>query len=182
MSRYKIGQKVDGITTEGTVKLKVLGFHNDGVIVEVREAFFRGDVEHQKGEVFVADQFNLIESDPNDEGWGPWKDRQRGHVLDDVDGVTISGQGDDELDIAFFKGADDRKPVIQIDGQGDFRINVNDAPVYDRHTDTESVLNLAALALYRQMAGMPHMHSFNARELRDALIDAGFTPDAGRVE
>lgn len=174
MSNFKVGQYVDGITTEGNVKLKVLGFHNDGAIVQVVETFMRGDVEHQQGDVFVADQFNLIESDPN-EGWGFWKDRQHGHVLDDVDGATISGPNGDELDIAFYKGAGDAKPVIQIDGQGDFRINVNDCPVYDRHTDSESRMNIAALAHYKHLAGQPGEYFFDLAELREELVQHGFT-------
>ena len=70
--RYKVGQRVDGIITDGAVKLKVLGFHNckdyslqRGVIVKVLETHG----EHRKGDVFVTDQINLVESDPRPLVW-----------------------------------------------------------------------------------------------------------------
>ena len=38
---------------------------------------------------------------------------------------------DPPLDVTFYHGAQDGVPVIQIDGGGRFRINVNDAPIWD---------------------------------------------------
>ncbi len=37
-----------------------------------------------------------------------------------------------ELEVVFFHGAEDGKPVIQIDGSMDFRINVNDGTIWDQ--------------------------------------------------
>ena len=44
---------------------------------------------------------------------------------------------DDGLEITFYHGQMDGKPVIQIDGSADFRVNVNDCPVWDQHTDQD---------------------------------------------
>ena len=44
---------------------------------------------------------------------------------------------EDNLEITFFHGQMDGKPVIQIDGQADFRINVNDCPVWDQSTEVD---------------------------------------------
>lgn len=63
MSRYTVGQRVHGITTEGDVSLKVRGFHKDGVIVEVLRTVELCEVDYVKGEVFVMDSINLIEDE-----------------------------------------------------------------------------------------------------------------------
>lgn len=42
---------------------------------------------------------------------------------------------DSGLQVMFYHGRDDGKPVIQIDGSADFRINVNDCPVWDQSTE-----------------------------------------------
>lgn len=47
-----------------------------------------------------------------------------------TEGFTALG-----LEITFYHGRDDGKPVIQIDGSADFRINVNDCPVWDQSTE-----------------------------------------------
>lgn len=39
------------------------------------------------------------------------------------------------LEITFYHGQMDGKPVIQIDGTADFRININDCPVWDQSTE-----------------------------------------------
>lgn len=39
---------------------------------------------------------------------------------------------DDGLTVTFYHGRDDGKPVVQIDGEADFRINVNDCPIWDQ--------------------------------------------------
>lgn len=44
---------------------------------------------------------------------------------------------EDNLEITFYHGQMDGKPVIQIDGSADFRINVNDCPIWDQHTDQD---------------------------------------------
>lgn len=43
----------------------------------------------------------------------------------------------DGLVLTFYHGQMDGKPVIQIDGEADFRINVNDCPIWDQHTDQD---------------------------------------------
>ena len=111
---------------------------------------------------------------------GTWQADPNGLAEGDGQFSYRSNDGKQRLTVVTYFGQADGKPVLQIDGEADFRINVNDAPVYDRHTDSESVLNLAALALYRQMVGMPHRHTIDIDKLREALTDAGFTPDAGR--
>lgn len=42
---------------------------------------------------------------------------------------------DESLKVTFYHGQMDGKPVIQIDGSADFRINVNDAPIWDQSTE-----------------------------------------------
>lgn len=42
---------------------------------------------------------------------------------------------DEGIVLTFYHGREDGKPVIQIDGQADFRINVNDGPVWDQSTE-----------------------------------------------
>ena len=44
---------------------------------------------------------------------------------------------DDGLEITFYHGQMDGKPVVQIDGSADFRINVNDVPVWDQSTEVD---------------------------------------------
>lgn len=44
---------------------------------------------------------------------------------------------DDGLAVTFYHGQMDGKPVIQIDGEADFRINVNDCPVWDQSTSVD---------------------------------------------
>lgn len=39
------------------------------------------------------------------------------------------------FEVTAYYGETDGKPVVQIDGSGDLRVNVNDAPVFDRHTE-----------------------------------------------
>lgn len=80
-----------------------------------------------------------------------------------------------QFTVVTYMGVDDGKPVIQIDGEGDFRINVNDSTIYDRDTDSESRVNIAALALYKKLAGIDHAHYFDLAELRAELVAIGFT-------
>lgn len=44
---------------------------------------------------------------------------------------------DGGLTVTFYHGQMDGKPVIQIDGEADFRINVNDCPVWDQSTEVD---------------------------------------------
>jgi hypothetical protein len=39
------------------------------------------------------------------------------------------------LRVTFYLGEMDGKPVVQVDGSGDFRVNVNDAPIWDQRPD-----------------------------------------------
>jgi hypothetical protein len=55
--------------------------------------------------------------------------------IDWVHGPNIPA--DSGLQITFYHGRDDGKPVIQIDGSADFRINVNDCPVWDQSTERD---------------------------------------------
>lgn len=178
MSEFRVGQNVDGITSEGDVKLRVVGMHDGSPIVQVRETFLRGDVEHQQGEVFVADPINLTHSMPQGEGWGEWEIHKTGSLLT---GFEIANPVTDEyLEVTFYKGVDDRKPVVQIDGAGDFRVNVNDCPVYDRHTDSDSLMGRAALALYhtdvQSVDDARHFSLVQMHELREELLEAGYAP------
>ena len=63
--RFPVGSRVGGIMTDGEVPLKVLGHHDGAVIVEVLADYPEpdepGELRHGKGDVFVADTFNLIE-------------------------------------------------------------------------------------------------------------------------
>jgi hypothetical protein len=176
-SEFRVGQNVDGITTEGDVKLRVVGMHDGSPIVQVREAFIRGDVEHQQGEVFVADPINLIRSRPEDEGWGEWELRKSGSLLT---GFEITNPVTDErLEVTFYKGVDDRKPVVQVDGGGDFRVNVNDGVVFDRHTDSADPLHDAALSFYHselnKVEYSRHYSVEDMHKVRTALIEAGYS-------
>lgn len=69
--RYKIGQRVDGRTSDGEVPLRVLGHTDDGgVIVEVLadapDLSYEGETHYDKGEVFVAKTMDLIEREEVD--------------------------------------------------------------------------------------------------------------------
>lgn len=44
---------------------------------------------------------------------------------------------DEGLVLTFYHGQMDGKPVIQIDGSADFRININDCPVWDQSTEED---------------------------------------------
>lgn len=61
--RFPVGSRVSGIMTDGEVPLKVLGHHDEAVIVEVLADYPEpeGGLRHGKGDVFVASAFNLIE-------------------------------------------------------------------------------------------------------------------------
>jgi hypothetical protein len=86
---------------------------------------------------------------------------------------------DRRLVVTFYKGEADGKPVIQIDGDGDFRINVNDGVVFNRSTDSNDVLREMALALYHEEVGLRGRGRYDRYELvkiRNELIDAGYHP------
>lgn len=62
--QFEIGQRIGGVVRNGEVPLKVLGFHNDGVIVEVLRDYKVPQTEgdgYKAGQVFVADAINLID-------------------------------------------------------------------------------------------------------------------------
>lgn len=60
-----------------------------------------------------------------------------------------AGQEDPNLEISLWHGYHDGKPVIQIDTHGDvdFRINVNDAPIWDQSAEESSVADIIKHAL-----------------------------------
>lgn len=75
---------------------------------------------------------------------GAWVATSPGGVrLDAEAGFTVSWihgpdvDADDGLEIVLYHGREDGKPVIQIDGNADFRINVNDCPVWDQSTEQD---------------------------------------------
>lgn len=39
------------------------------------------------------------------------------------------------FEVTVYYGETDNKPVVQVDGSGDLRVNVNDAPVFDQDTE-----------------------------------------------
>jgi len=177
---FRAGMLADGITTEGNVKLKVLGLHGEsGVIVEVIQSFYGNDVCHEKGQVFVADAFNLYPSEPP--AWKEWQDKRSGHALTaSGDGVEIAGMGENHLGVTFYKGDTDSKPVIQVDGNGDFRVNVNDSTIYDRHTESTPQVDLAAVAYYKFLTNQHSDFKIDPEELKSELEGLGFLPDAGK--
>lgn len=61
--KFPRGSRVSGIMADGEVPLKVLGWHDDGVIVEVLADYPEpgGGLRHGQGDVFVAAQLNLIQ-------------------------------------------------------------------------------------------------------------------------
>ena len=97
--------------------------------------------------------------------------RNAGHVVH----YASQKEYDQQFEVTFYHGRDDGKPVIQIDGDGDWRINVNESCIYDRSTDEESRVHIAALAMYKQLAGIDHKHYFNLHALREELVNIGFT-------
>ncbi|QOP66214.1 hypothetical protein SEA_DANIELLEIGNACE_74 [Arthrobacter phage DanielleIgnace] len=81
---------------------------------------------------------------PEASGWGVWEyELQTQHVTNrpplhhHVVRVPHATDEDLGLEVIFWMGREDGKPVIQIDGRGDFRINVNDNPIWDRSTEAE---------------------------------------------
>lgn len=83
---------------------------------------------------------------PEAKRWGIWEYEQipaGGHIKDYMHKVSLPDVGriDSEdkelgLEVTFYMGQMDGKPVIQIDGSGDFRVNVNDGPIWDQSTET----------------------------------------------
>lgn len=63
---------------------------------------------------------------------------EAGFHIDWVHGPKVDP--DHGLAITFYHGRDDGKPVIQIDGNADFRINVNDCPIWDQQTGEPYVM------------------------------------------
>lgn len=60
---------------------------------------------------------------------------QPGFNVDWIHGPDVSA--DNGIVVTFYHGQMDGKPVIQIDGSADFRINVNDCPVWDQSTEVD---------------------------------------------
>lgn len=193
MSKPNIGQHVDGITTGGNVPLKVRGFYGDyGVIVEVLATVERSDVEYKAGEVFVMDEVNLDWSaivaaqEPSDFNLGVVQAEPRGvwqadpNGLEEGDGQFTyrSKNGREQITVVTYFGQEDGKPVLQIDGSADFRINVNDGVVFDRSTESNSLLHDVALAMYHEELGLRGRGRYDDYELakiRAELIDAGYS-------
>jgi len=73
------------------------------------------------------------------------------------------------LVVTFYHGQMDGKPVIQIDGEADFRINVNDCPVWDQRTGLDYVMPEELKGGVKcAHCGMPHRSSY-CEEDRPAL-------------
>lgn len=68
-----------------------------------------------------------------------------------------------ELEVVFFHGAEDGKPVIQIDGSMDFRINVNDGTIWDQNPET-------ARQPFPDVEDQPRLQHF--KELAEAALAA----------
>ena len=95
------------------------------------------------------------------------------------------------LRVTFYLGEKDGKPVVQIDGSGDFRINVNDGAIWDQHTDAPrnyfpdiedhtsgSMILAAALHMYQMDIASDYDKSYTYAQmvrLRSELLAAGFT-------
>jgi len=117
--------------------------------------------------------------------WGEWTaDIKTDLVMGENVVLEVSRKGPepeaDHLEVTFYKGEADGKPVIQIDGAGDFRINVNDGVVFNRSTESNSILFDMALAMYHQELGMLYRTNYDYYELvkiRQELIDAGYMPE-----
>jgi hypothetical protein len=116
--------------------------------------------------------------------WDGWQcDVKTDLVLGTDVTMEVSRKGkdpeNDHLEVTFYMGEADGKPVIQVDGDGDFRINVNEGVVFDRSTEENSLLHEMALAMYHEEVGMSHSVRYNNYELvkiRNELIQAGYSP------
>lgn len=69
---------------------------------------------------------------------GRFSAEEPGFNVDWIHGPKVDP--DHGLAVTFYHGRDDGKPVIQIDGEADFRINVNDCPVWDQQTGEPYVM------------------------------------------
>jgi hypothetical protein len=129
---------------------------------------------------------------PPDIGWSLWKEGkavmppQAPLTFEDMvkAGVTNlyvdteNSKTHEDLRVTFYLGEADGKPVVQIDGAGDFRVNVNEGVVFDRHTDSESLIYKSALHFYQMEVGHgDHYRSYDLptmHKLRGELIRAGY--------
>lgn len=88
---------------------------------------------------------------------------------------------EETLEVTFYEGELDGKPVVQVDGGGDFRVNINDGVVFDRHTESESLIYKAALALYHVEVQFEddrrHFSQYQMAGLRNELVEAGFSSE-----
>lgn len=73
---------------------------------------------------------------------GDWKLAIGGKPMAPAGGIktvvlehTASHEDAVGFEVQFWHGRDDGVPVIQIDGKGQFRVNVNDAPIWDADPD-----------------------------------------------
>ncbi|RAX15988.1 hypothetical protein DC347_15590 [Pseudarthrobacter sp. AG30] len=129
---------------------------------------------------------------PPEIGWGMWEEGrveppQAPYTFEDMAraGVTNfyvdieNSMTNEDLRVTFYKGEYDGKPVVQIDGGGDFRVNVNEGVVFNRHTDSNSVIHESALRLYQmELANADEYRSYSLvkmHRLRNELIAAGFS-------
>lgn len=92
-----------------------------------------GELEHLREELVKV-------VNPQSEFWKGWRHATSGTLNKPLDVMYCeakSGEAMDlSLEVSFYMGLHDGKPVIQIDGTGDFRINVNDSPIWDQSTES----------------------------------------------
>lgn len=91
---------------------------------ELIQRLRNGEAEHHRpaGAWIVNDGGGAVYSAEDNPAHVDWV---HGPEVDPNNGLTIT----------FYHGQMDGKPVIQIDGSADFRINVNDCPVWDQSTE-----------------------------------------------
>lgn len=109
--------------------------------------------------------------------WNGWTLLKKGSL---VAGMETSQPGTAEhFEVTFYLGEDDGKPVVQVDGTGDIRVNVNDGAVFDRHTETNSILQDKMLHYYQKNVTLkePYTAFTDAEmdELREELLAAGYS-------
>jgi hypothetical protein len=115
------------------------------------------DAQREKIESLILDLSELIESGPADvkaeyqnikngllelvnpqaSQWTGWRQGETGTGRHTSVAMFMDAEPNQDLGlmVTFYIGQSDGKPVIQIDGSADFRVNVNDCPIWDQSTE-----------------------------------------------
>ena len=115
------------------------------LVLQLDDVIETNAISEQAREELQSIRQNLLGLvNPQAPNWGIWEYEQQPTNDPGLNGfmhvvrIPSTADKDQYLEVTFYKGATDGKPVVQIDGQGDFRINVNDEPIWDADPNNHS--------------------------------------------